>query len=65
MFLEEDAGTRINEERTKELLNTGAETIASACPFCMTMINDGLKAEEKNEEVVVKDVAEIILEHIK
>ncbi len=65
MFLEEDTGTRINEERTKELLNTGAETIASACPFCMTMINDGLKAEEKNEEVVVKDVAEIILEHIK
>ncbi len=65
MFLEEDSGIRINEERTKELLNTGAETIASACPFCMTMINDGLKAEEKNEEVVVKDVAEIILEHIK
>ncbi|MDA3859600.1 MAG: (Fe-S)-binding protein [Melioribacteraceae bacterium] len=65
MFLEEDAGTRINEERTKELLSTGAGTIASACPFCMTMINDGLKAEEKNEEVIVKDVAEIILEHIK
>ncbi len=65
MFLEENSGIRINEERTTELLNTGAETIASACPFCMTMINDGLKAEEKNEEVVVKDVAEIILEHIK
>ena len=65
MFLEEDTGTRINEERTKELLNTGAEIIASACPFCMTMINDGLKAEEKDEEVVVKDVAEIILEQIK
>ena len=65
MFLEEDTGTRINEERTKELLSTGAEIIASACPFCMTMINDGLKAEEKNEEVVVKDVAEIILEQIK
>ncbi len=64
MFLEEDTGTRINEERTKELLQTGAETIASACPFCMTMINDGLKAEE-NEEVAVKDIAEIILEHLK
>ena len=65
MFLEEDTGTRINEERTKELLATGAETIASACPFCMTMINDGLKIEEKNEEVEVKDIAEIILEHLK
>lgn len=65
MFLEENTGTRINEERTKELIGTGAETIASACPFCMTMINDGLKAEEKNEKIAVKDVAEIILEHIK
>ncbi len=65
MFLEEDTGTRINEERTKELLKTGVETIASACPFCMTMINDGLKTEEKNEEVEVKDIAEIIIEHLK
>jgi Fe-S oxidoreductase len=65
MFMEETAGTRINEERTKELLKTGADTIASACPFCMTMINDGLKAEEKNEEIEVKDIAEIILEQIK
>ncbi|MBU0473464.1 MAG: (Fe-S)-binding protein [Bacteroidetes bacterium] len=65
MFLEENTGTRINEERTKELIKTGAETIASACPFCMTMLNDGLKAEEKNEEIEVKDIAEIILEQIK
>ncbi len=65
MFLEENSGTRINEKRTKELLKTGAETIASACPFCMTMINDGLKAEDKNEEVEVKDIAELILEQIK
>ncbi len=65
MFQEEDAGTRINEERTEELISTGAETIASACPFCMTMINDGLKTKEKNEEIEVKDIAEIILEHIK
>lgn len=64
MFLEETAGTRINEERTNELIETGANTIASACPFCMTMLNDGLKAKEKNEEIEVKDIAEIILEHI-
>ena len=64
MFLEETTGARINEERTKELIDTGANTIASACPFCMTMLNDGLKAKEKNEEIEVKDIAEIILEHI-
>ena len=65
MFLEENTGTRINEERTKELIKTGANTIASACPFCMTMLNDGLKTEEKNEEIEVKDIAEIILQYIK
>ena len=65
MFMEEDSGSRINEERTQELLDTGADTIASACPFCMTMINDGLKTKEKNEAIEVKDIAEIVLEHIK
>lgn len=64
MFLEETAGTRINEERTQELIETGANTIASACPFCMTMLNDGLKSKEKNEEIEVKDIAEIILQYI-
>ncbi len=65
IFLEENADTRINEERTKELLETKAEVVAAACPFCITMINDGLKAKEKNEAIVVKDIAEIILEHVK
>jgi len=63
MFLEETEGTKINIERTKEALGTGAETVASACPFCMTMLSDGVKDFEKNEEVAVKDVAEIILEN--
>lgn len=62
MFLEDDEGGRINEERTKEALATGADTIASACPFCMTMMTDGVKHFEKTEEVSVKDIAEIILE---
>lgn len=64
MFLEEIEGKRINEDRTKEALNTGAEVIASACPFCMTMISDGLKSLDESEKVQLKDVAEIIAENL-
>ncbi len=63
MFLEDEEGGRVNEERTKEALDTGADTIASACPFCMTMMTDGVKHFEKSEEVAVKDIAEIVLEN--
>jgi len=64
MFLEDEEGGRINIERTKEALGTGADTIASACPFCMTMLNDGIKHFEKTEEVYVKDIAELVLENL-
>jgi Fe-S oxidoreductase len=64
MFLEDEEGGRINEERAREALNTKSDTIASACPFCMTMMTDGVKHFEKSEEVAVKDIAEIILENI-
>lgn len=64
MFLEDEEGGRINEERAKEALSTNADTIASACPFCMTMMTDGVKHFEKSEEVAVKDIAEIILENV-
>lgn len=63
MFLEDDEGGRINEERTREALETNASIVASACPFCMTMITDGVKHFERAEEVSVKDIAEIILEN--
>jgi Fe-S oxidoreductase len=65
MFLEDEDGGRINEERTQEALATKADTIASACPFCMTMLTDGVKHFEKTEEVQVKDIAEIVLENCK
>jgi len=65
MFLEELEGTRINVNRTEEAVKTGAPVIASACPFCMTMLTDGLKTLEKNEDIEVKDIAEIVLENLK
>jgi Fe-S oxidoreductase len=64
MWMEEHHGKRINIERTEEALSTGASTIASACPFCMTMMNDGVKAKEAAETVQVKDVAEILWEAV-
>ena len=51
-------GKRINVERTEELLATGADAIAVACPFCMTMIGDGVKAAQS--EVPVLDIAELV-----
>ena len=61
MFKEEEKGNnRINFERTREALDTGAEIIASACPFCNTMLTDGVKHAEKEEEVKVMDIAELI-----
>ena len=58
MWMEERTGKRINVERTEELLATGADTIAVACPFCMTMISDGVKAN--GSEVPVLDMSEVV-----
>lgn len=61
MFKEEEQGaTRVNWERTNDVLETGATTVASNCPFCLTMLSDGIKNKEKEEEITVLDVAEII-----
>ncbi len=61
MFKEDEPGTkRINIERTEDALATGASVIASACPFCNTMMTDGVKNKEKEQEVAVLDIAELI-----
>jgi Fe-S oxidoreductase/uncharacterized membrane protein len=64
MFMEEHVGDRVNVVRTNELLATGAETIAVNCPFCTTMITDGVKAADRIDSVQVKDIAEIVREHV-
>ena len=61
MFKEEEKGiTRVNFERTNEAISTGAEVIAAACPFCNTMLTDGMKNAEKESEIKVMDVAELV-----
>jgi heterodisulfide reductase subunit D len=61
MFKEEERGVkRINQERTEEAVSTGAPIIAAACPFCNTMLTDGVKQTEKEEEVKVLDIAELV-----
>jgi Fe-S oxidoreductase len=61
MFKEEEKGDiRINAERSREAIDTGATVIASACPYCNTMMTDGVKLAEKEESVRVLDVAELI-----
>ncbi len=59
MWMEEH-GDRVNDKRTGQLLDTGASTIAVSCPFCMTMVTDGVKAAGKIEDVKVKDIAELV-----
>lgn len=64
MFKEDEEGNeRINIERTNEIIENGAEIVAANCPFCITMLQDGLKAKEKQEQVMVYDLAELIVQN--
>lgn len=61
MFKEEEAGnTRVNFDRSSEAIETGATIIAANCPFCTTMLTDGVKNKEKEDSVAVLDIAEMV-----
>ncbi|MBI4549206.1 MAG: (Fe-S)-binding protein, partial [Ignavibacteriae bacterium] len=64
MFMEEPIGKRVNIERTEEALALNPDVIGTACPFCMTMLTDGVKAKEAIDRVQVKDIAELVLEAV-
>jgi Fe-S oxidoreductase len=66
MFKEDEPGDkRINEERVEEAMETGAATIVSNCPFCMTMLSDGVKKADKQDEVMVYDLSEMVVQRMK
>jgi Fe-S oxidoreductase len=62
MFMEENLGRRINAERAEEIIASGAKTVAAACPFCATMLGDGIR--DKGSNVQLKDIVEIVDETV-
>jgi Fe-S oxidoreductase len=64
MWTEEHIGKRVNHLRTENALDAGTGTICTSCPFCMTMLSDGVKDKGKEEGVQVKDIAEITAESL-
>jgi Fe-S oxidoreductase len=65
MWMEESTGTKVNDERAREALSTGATRVATACPFCYIMLDDGVKAAGVEEdEVKVADLSIHLLDAI-
>lgn len=63
-FVDEPKHQRVNQERARQALETGADVVAVGCPFCMTMLEDGINAKRGERNVKVMDVAEILLQSV-
>jgi len=64
MWLEENIGTRVNMNRTAEALGTGADVVSTACPYCMIMLDDAVRANAKEDEVRVLDLSQLVEESL-
>jgi len=64
MWVEESRGTRINHMRTDHFLETGADTVAVSCPFCLQMLEEGIEAKGLSGEKRVRDVLELLDESL-
>lgn len=64
MWMEERAGKRINEARTEQALSTEPTIISSACPYCLTMLEDGVKQLGAEDRTAARDIAEILVEAV-
>ena len=62
--MEESIGKRINLERAEEIVRQQVTKVAVGCPFCLTMIEDGMKELEKEEQIKTLDIAEIVAMHM-
>jgi Fe-S oxidoreductase len=63
MWTEESLGQRINHLRVDEVLKSGADLTAVACPFCLTMLKDGLKDKQRGD-IQVRDIAQLVAERL-
>jgi len=59
-FIDEPPDKRVNQERARQVLETQADVVAVGCPFCMTMLEDGINARKGDREIKVMDVAELL-----
>jgi Fe-S oxidoreductase len=64
MWLEESIGTRVNMDRTAEAIGTGADVVSTACPYCMIMLDDAVRANAKEDEVRVLDLSQLVEESL-
>ena len=64
MWLEENIGKRVNMERTEEALGTGADVVSTACPYCMIMLDDAVRAFDKQDDVRVLDLSQLVEESL-
>ena len=62
MWMEEHIGTRINQMRTDQAIATQAEFIGTACPYCLTMLFDGIKEKGKTETMAAYDLSELVVQ---
>jgi Fe-S oxidoreductase len=62
LWLEEHMGRRINEIRTEQVIDTKAQIVATACPYCLQMFEDGIKAKGVEESLRTMDIAELLAE---
>lgn len=63
MFKEDEPGSkRINEERIEEVIANGTNIVVANCPFCITMLQDGIKSKDQQDEIMVYDLSELIVE---
>lgn len=65
MFKEEEPGfKRVNTERTEEALSTGTQAVVANCPFCLTMLSDGVKEADRQQDFMVYDISELVLSRL-
>lgn len=62
MWMEEEPGKRVNVRRVEEIIEAKVDIVATACPYCLTMFEDGLKAKEAEESVKARDLSELLVE---